>query len=63
MHEQQQFIRYEDKLSAILMDLDDFKSINDSYGHNIGDKYLKKLAETLTGFFRTVDIIGRWGGE
>ena len=63
LYEQKQFIRYEDKLSVILMDLDDFKSINDTYGHNIGNKYLKDLAKTLTGSFRTVDIIGRWDGE
>jgi len=63
LYEQKQFIRYEDELSVILMDLDDFKAVNDTYGHNVGDKYLKELANTLTKFFRTVDIIGRWGGE
>jgi len=63
LYEQQQFINYGDELSVILMDLDDFKSINDNYGHNIGDKYLKTLSQSLGGFFRTVDIIGRWGGE
>ncbi len=63
LYEQQQFINYGDELSVILMDLDNFKSINDTYGHNTGDKYLKHLSKTLTEFFRTVDIIGRWGGE
>ena len=63
LYEQQQFILYGDQLSVILMDLDDFKFINDTHGHNIGDKYLKTLAQTLGKFFRTVDIIGRWGGE
>ena len=63
LYEQQQFIRYGDALSVILLDLDDFKSVNDVHGHNIGDKYLKELAKTLTAFFRTVDIVGRWGGE
>ena len=63
LYEQQQFIHYGDELSVILMDLDDFKSINDNHGHNIGDKYLKTLSESLGEFFRTVDIIGRWGGE
>ncbi len=63
LHEQQQFIRYGDSLSVILMDLDNFKVVNDSHGHNIGDKYLQALAGTLTGFFRKVDMIGRWGGE
>jgi diguanylate cyclase (GGDEF)-like protein len=63
LYEQQQFIDHGDELSVILMDLDDFKFINDTHGHNIGDKYLKHLSKTLTEFFRAVDIIGRWGGE
>jgi diguanylate cyclase (GGDEF)-like protein len=63
LYEQKQFIRYKDELSVILIDLDDFKSVNDAFGHNVGDKYLKELAETFTEFFRAVDIIGRWGGE
>jgi len=63
LYEQQQFIRYGDSLSVILMDLDNFKVVNDSYGHNIGDKYLQELAGTLSAFFRKVDMIGRWGGE
>ena len=45
------------------MDLDHFKAINDTHGHNIGDNYLQALAETLTGFFRKVDIVGRWDGD
>lgn len=63
LYEQKQFIRFGDSLSMILMDLDNFKAVNDSHGHNIGDKYLQTLSETLTGFFRKVDMIGRWGGE
>ena len=63
LYEQKQYIRHGDPLSIILMDLDDFKSINDAHGHNIGDRYLKELSQTLSGFFRRVDIIGRWGGE
>ena len=63
LYEQKQFIRHGDALSVILMDLDNFKWINDTYGHNVGDEYLKELARILTGFFRTVDIVGRWGGE
>jgi len=63
LYEQQQFIRYGDSLSVILMDLDNFKAVNDSHGHNIGDKYLKELARVLIEYFRTVDIVGRWGGE
>lgn len=61
--EQQAFISHREELSVILMDLDNFKSINDSYGHNIGDKYLQELAQTLKNAFRSGDIVGRWGGE
>ena len=63
LYEQKQFIRYGDTLSVIMFDLDNFKSINDFYGHNVGDNYLKELARRLTEFFCTVDIVGRWGGE
>ena len=63
LHEQQHFVQNEDQLSIILLDLDNFKSINDKYGHNIGDRYLQALAKTLSKTFRTIDIIGRWGGE
>ena len=63
LQEQQNFIQNGDQLSIILLDLDNFKSINDRYGHNIGDKYLQVLSKTLNNTFRTIDIIGRWGGE
>lgn len=63
LYEQQQFILDSDALSVILLDLDDFKSVNDSYGHNVGDKYLQNLAKTLNEFFRPIDVVGRWGGE
>ena len=62
-YEQEQFIQKDDPLSIILLDLDNFKLINDKYGHNMGDRYLQELAKTLTETFRTIDVIGRWGGE
>ena len=49
--------------SFILMDLDYFKSINDSYGHFIGDKVLIHFTQTINGFLRKSDLIGRIGGE
>ncbi len=63
LYEQQLFLNRGTSLSVILIDLDDFKSVNDRHGHNIGDKYLKVFAKTLKTFFREDDIIGRWGGE
>jgi len=51
-------------LSVIMLDIDDFKVINDTFGHQVGDEYLKKTAETLTSVFkRESDIVARYGGE
>ncbi len=50
-------------LSIILFDLDDFKQINDRWGHWSGDRVLKELAEALQRHFRKGDPLGRWGGE
>ena len=51
-------------LSLIMLDIDHFKVINDTFGHQIGDEYLKKTAETLTSVFkRESDIVARYGGE
>jgi len=55
--------RYESGLSLIVCDVDYFKDINDSYGHLAGDKALKCVARTLSGFLRKSDIAGRYGGD
>lgn len=49
--------------SIVLFDLDDFKKVNDSYGHSAGDLVLKKVAEVINYTKRESDISGRWGGE
>ena len=55
--------RYEGKLSLIMLDIDFFKKINDTYGHNIGDLVLQKIADISRTILRDIDIIGRIGGE
>lgn len=50
-------------LSLLLVDVDHFKQVNDEYGHDIGDKVLVGVAETLRETLREVDVIARFGGE
>lgn len=47
----------------LIADIDNFKSINDRFGHNTGDKVLKRVASTLKLQIRNTDILGRYGGE
>ena len=47
----------------VLMDIDNFKSINDKFGHPIGDKVLKQIAIILKKELRVTDVVARWGGE
>ena len=46
-----------------LIDLDEFKEINDEHGHDCGDAMIKLVADTLTGHFRATDMVSRWGGD
>lgn len=50
-------------LSLIMADIDNFKHINDTYGHEVGDEVLRELAKLLKVNLRDEDIVGRWGGE
>ncbi|MCR5188634.1 MAG: GGDEF domain-containing protein, partial [Treponema sp.] len=52
-----------EQINIIMFDIDNFKHINDTYGHNIGDEVLAKLAERAKECIRRQDSIGRWGGE
>ncbi len=59
----QNFHRYDHPFSILLIDLDFFKKINDTWGHSEGDRILKEFAEILLNFLRINDISGRFGGE
>ena len=54
---------YRYKLSIIIFDIDFFKDVNDTYGHQIGDEVLKELAFLVKKTVRKDDILARWGGE
>lgn len=49
--------------SMLLIDIDHFKSINDNYGHDEGDRVLQELGALLSASVRKTDVVGRWGGE
>jgi diguanylate cyclase (GGDEF)-like protein len=55
--------RYNHPLTAIMIDVDKFKSINDTYGHSSGDKVLTELAARCHKELRMVDVFGRYGGD
>lgn len=55
--------RYKRPLSVAMIDLDDFKHINDAFGHKIGDEALIALSELLKAQLRAADLIGRFGGD
>ncbi len=56
-------IRYKTKFSLIMFDIDWFKKINDTYGHQAGDVVLKELSNLTKEIVRSTDIVSRWGGE
>ncbi len=55
--------RYGKKMSVVIFDVDNFKYVNDTFGHNIGDDVLVKLTSEVGTIVRKTDIFGRWGGE
>ena len=53
----------EQDIALVLVDIDDFKQVNDTYGHHVGDEVLKKVAGLLSGCFRSDDLVCRLGGD
>lgn len=61
--ERSRHARYGSALSIVLLDIDHFKAVNDTHGHQVGDQVLVHVANVLRQGSRTMDIVGRWGGE
>jgi diguanylate cyclase (GGDEF)-like protein/PAS domain S-box-containing protein len=61
--EHRRALRYEEPLSLVLLDVDHFKSFNDTFGHPAGDEVLQHLARLLRETARTTDVVARFGGE
>jgi len=55
--------KHNHNLSLILFDIDHFKRVNDTYGHNAGDSVLRELSSLVKGLLRKGDVFARWGGE
>jgi diguanylate cyclase (GGDEF)-like protein len=61
--EQERFRRFGQPFSLLLLDIDHFKAVNDKYGHQIGDRVLKDVANKIRDGIRSIDVPGRFGGE
>lgn len=55
--------RYGHPLTLVCFDLDDFKTLNEKHGHEVGDQLLQGVVRTLLGNLRTMDVVARWGGD
>lgn len=62
-YELKRFYRYKKQFSLINIDIDYFKKVNDTYGHDVGDLVIKRFSSVLKENIRTVDSAARWGGE
>lgn len=62
-NELQRSMRYGSALSLLMLDIDHFKVINDRYGHKIGDLVLQRMCNISNSTLRSVDVLGRMGGE
>ena len=55
--------RFDRKLALVILDIDDFKTYNDNFGHQAGDQLLRQLGRLLTRTVRSIDVVSRYGGE
>lgn len=55
--------RYQRPLSLLMLDVDNFKAVNDRHGHMVGDRVLKRIAAEIRASIRSSDLAGRWGGD
>ncbi len=62
-HEHERVQRYGHPAALIMIDIDHFKSINDDYGHPVGDEVLTRFARLVSDHVRATDSVARWGGE
>lgn len=62
-HEIERVKRFGGKLSLLMLDVDDFKKYNDTYGHLVGDEVLRQIAQTLHQSLRSLDFVNRYGGD
>lgn len=62
-NEMSRYLRYKRPFSMLLLDVDHFKKINDTYGHTIGDKCLKEIIKRIKPALRDTDFLARYGGE
>lgn len=58
-----EYVSEEEPIVVLVIDVDHFKSINDTYGHLVGDDVLRAVAKCMQNMLRPDDVIGRWGGE
>ncbi|BDY12262.1 sensor domain-containing diguanylate cyclase [Hydrogenimonas cancrithermarum] len=59
----QQADRHATRYAVLMLDIDFFKKVNDTYGHDVGDQFIKLLADTIVRSVRSSDIVARYGGE
>ncbi len=57
------FVEYQENFAIIIIDIDYFKRVNDTYGHQVGDEILIEITQIIQKSIRKSDILGRWGGE